>query len=66
MSNELVKYQWQDKEITLTKADIKRFIATSSNVTDQEIQDFMWLCEYKKLNPFIKEAYLLWLSLSRA
>ena len=59
MSNDLVRYQWQDKEITLTKADIKRFIATSSNVTDQEIQDFMWLCEYKKLNPFIKEAYLI-------
>jgi len=58
--NELqVKYQWQDKEIKLTKSDVKRFIATSPNVTDQEIQDFMWLCEYKKLNPFIKEAYLI-------
>lgn len=60
MSNELqVKYKWQEQELTLTKDDVKRFIATSQNVTDQEIQDFMWLCEYKKLNPFIKEAYLI-------
>ena len=59
MSNDLVKYKWQEQELTLTKNDVKRFIATSQNVTDQEIQDFMWLCEYKKLNPFIKEAYLI-------
>ena len=60
MSNELqVKYKWQEQELTLTKSDVKRFIATSPNVTDQEIQDFMWLCQYKNLNPFIKEAYLI-------
>lgn len=60
MTTELsVTYKWQNKELTLTKSDVKRFISTSPNVTDEEIQDFMWLCEYKGLNPFIKEAYLI-------
>jgi len=60
MSTELmVKYRWEDQELTLTKNDVKSFISTSPNVTDKEIQDFMWLCEYRGLNPFIKEAYLI-------
>ena len=60
MSNELmVKYKWQGQDLTLTKSDVKNFIATSKNVTDEEIKDFMWLCEFRGLNPFIKEAYLI-------
>lgn len=60
MSNELsIKYKWQDQELTLTKSDVKDFISTSPNVTDKEIKNFMWLCEYRGLNPFIKEAYLI-------
>ena len=59
MSNELVKYQWQDKEITLTKSDVRNLISTDPSVTDKEIQLFMELCRYQNLNPFVREAYLI-------
>jgi len=59
MSNELVKYNWQDKEITLTKSDVRNLISTDPSVTDKEIQLFMQLCRYQSLNPFVREAYLI-------
>ena len=59
MSNDLVKYKWQDQELTLTKSDIRNLISTDPNVTDKEIHLFMELCRYQKLNPFVREAYLI-------
>ncbi len=57
--NKVVKYKWQEKDMTLTFEDVKNLIATAPNVTDKEIILFMKLCQYRGLNPFIKEAYLI-------
>ena len=60
MSNELmVKYKWQDKDIILTKSDVRNLISTDPSVTDKEIALFMQLCKYQSLNPFTREAYLI-------
>jgi phage recombination protein Bet len=59
MSNDLVKYKWQDTELTLTKSDVRNLISTDPNVTDKEIHLFMELCRYQSLNPFVREAYLI-------
>jgi len=57
--NGIVKYKWHDTEISLSKSDVKNHIATSPNVTDKEVDDFMDLCKYRGLNPYLKEAYLI-------
>lgn len=60
MSNELtIKYRWQGKEIQLSRSIVRNRIATSKNVTDEEIDEYMDLCVYRELNPFLKEAYLI-------
>ena len=58
MSN-AIKYVWQGQELEISPEIVRRFISTSSNVNEQEIKDFMDLCIYQHLNPFIKEAYLI-------
>lgn len=47
--------------IQLTPNTVKRYLVSgdASKVTDQEILMFMKLCEYQRLNPFIREAYLI-------
>jgi len=57
--NEIVKYQWQDTTIELTKEDVRNLISTSKDVTDKEVMLFLQLCKYQKLNPFVREAYLI-------
>jgi len=59
MSTDIVKYKWQDKEIKLSRSIVRNRIATSKNVTDEEIDEYMDLCVYRQLNPFLKEAYLI-------
>lgn len=41
----------------LTNDNVRRYICPTAN--DQEIFTFLKLCEHRKLNPFIKEAYLV-------
>jgi len=59
MKNELVTYQWNKENITLTPDDVKKYISTDEKVTDKEVFMFMKLCQAQKLNPFVKEAYLI-------
>lgn len=62
MSKELmVKYETNDQEITLTQSDVKNFLVTgdADKVTDKEFKLFMELCKAQKLNPFLREAYLI-------
>jgi len=60
MVNELtIKYKWQDKDIILTKSDVRNLISTDPKVTDKEIALFMKLCKYQSLNPFVREVYLV-------
>lgn len=47
-------------EIRLSIATIKQYLVNGQgNVTDQEAMMFLGLCEGQRLNPFIKEAYLI-------
>ena len=62
MSKELmVKYETNGQEITLTQSDVKNFLVTgdADKVTDKEFKLFMELCKAQKLNPFLREAYLI-------
>lgn len=62
MSQELmVKYETNGQEITLTQSDVKNFLVTgdADKVTDKEFKLFMELCKAQKLNPFLREAYLI-------
>lgn len=60
MSSELVKYTTeQGTEIRLTDSFIRDFISTSPNVTDKEVLAFALLCKAHRLDPTIKEAYLI-------
>lgn len=44
----------------LTADTVKNYLVSGNgNVTDQEILMFMELCKVQKLNPFIREAYLI-------
>lgn len=62
MSQELmVKYETNGQEITLTQNDVKNFLVTgdADKVTDKEFKLFLELCKAQKLNPFLREAYLI-------
>lgn len=57
---ELAKYTADSgNEIVLTADIVRDVIATSPNVTDKEVYNFVALCKAHKLDPFIKEAYLI-------
>lgn len=49
--------QIQCADEDLTKDNVRKYLCPTA--TDQEIFTFLKLCEYRKLNPFIKEAYLV-------
>ena len=60
MDNGVVKYNTDAGEIELSPATIKKYLVSGNgNVTDQEIIMFLNLCRYQKLNPFLREAYLI-------
>lgn len=47
-------------EIKLSNATVKNYLVNgNASVTDQEAMMFIALCKGQKLNPFIKEAYLI-------
>lgn len=47
------------QEIKLTGSDIVEYISTDSSVTEKEVVQFLNMCKYLKLNPFLKEIYLI-------
>lgn len=57
----MVKYETNGQEITLTQSDVKNFLVTgdADKVTDKEFKLFLELCKAQKLNPFLREAYLI-------
>lgn len=58
----LVVYETNDgQKIQLSPAIVKRYLVSgdADRVTDQEVMMFLALCKYQKLNPFIREAYLI-------
>ncbi|MCB2351958.1 phage recombination protein Bet, partial [Clostridium estertheticum] len=55
-----IVYTVGEEEVRLTANIVKTFIARGNKtVTDKELVIFMNLCKYRKLNPFLNEAYLV-------
>lgn len=62
LNNELVvKYDIDGHEIKLTQNSVQEYIVGNENgkITLQEFKFFTELCKVRKLNPFLKEAYLI-------
>lgn len=67
MSNEneekqkmMVKYEIDGQEIKLTPSIVQKYIVgTDIPITKQEFKLFTELCKVRKLNPFLREAYLI-------
>ena len=58
--NKVVTYQVNGQEVKLSPQIIKNYLVSGSgNVSDQEVVMFLNLCRYQKLNPFLREAYLI-------
>lgn len=56
----VVRYETDKGEIELSPSIVRQYLVNGNgNVTDQEVKMFVELCRYQKLNPFIKEAYLI-------
>lgn len=48
------------QKVTLNGKIVRQFLTKGNgNVTDQEIVQFISLCKYQQLNPFLNEAYLV-------
>ena len=61
-SNKVVVYQdISGNEVKLSPAIIKNYLVSGDpeKVTNQEVAMFLNLCRYQKLNPFLREAYLI-------
>ena len=55
-----IKYDSNGTEVTLSPAIIKKYLVNGQgNVTDQEVVMFLNLCKAQRLNPFLREAYLI-------
>lgn len=67
MSNEIIKkeekqitYQVAGEDVKLSEGIVKQFLTRGNvSITQQEAVNFIQLCKYRKLNPFLNEAYLV-------
>ena len=61
MNNELVvSYKVDDQEIKLTPKIVQDYlVGTTAQITMPEFKLFTELCKVRKLNPFLREAYLI-------
>ena len=59
MTMELARYEADGQEIAITDDDVRYVLAANQNVTNEEMKLFIELCVAHKLNPFIKEAYIV-------
>ena len=56
----MVKYEVDGQEIKLTPSIVQEYIVgTDAKITMQEFKLFTELCKVRKLNPFLREAYLI-------
>jgi len=54
-------YEINGEKIKLSPVIVKKYLVSgdASKVSDQEVMMFIKLCQYQKLNPFLREAYLI-------
>ena len=56
----VVKFEVEGQEIKLSKKIVQEYIVGSDvPITNQEFKLFTELCKVRKLNPFLREAYLI-------
>ena len=55
----VVKYKVGDEEITLTPKIVQEYLTNGVQITLPEFKMFTELCKARKLNPFLKEAYVI-------
>lgn len=56
----MVSYEIDGQQIKLTPAIVQEYlVGTSAQITMQEFKLFTELCKVRKLNPFLREAYLI-------
>ena len=56
----VVKFEVNGQQVKLTLDTVKRYLVQGQgNVTDQEAAMFMSLCKFQRINPFLREAYLI-------
>ncbi len=56
----VVRIPTETGELTLTPMIVRKYLVNGNGVvTDQEIAMFLGLCKYQRLNPFLREAYLI-------
>jgi len=60
-STALTQYMTDHGQVELSRDLVKRYLVSgdASKVTDQEVTLFIELCKYQRLNPFLREAYLI-------
>lgn len=62
MNNELVVYEVNGEKVELSKNVVYSqllSIDAQQTITEQELSNFIDICRYQKLNPFLREAYLV-------
>jgi len=61
MSGELVEYKTNKGVVKLSKKDVLDYLVSGRKeyVTDVEVMAFMNMCYYQKLNPWLREAYII-------
>jgi len=57
--NQVISYETDTGVINLTEKLIISCIGKGKDFTQQEIYNFMMLCQHRKLNPFLGEAHLI-------
>ncbi len=58
--NGIIKYDTHQGEVKLSPAIIQKYLVHGQGkLSQQEIMMFLALCKYQKLNPFLREAYLI-------
>lgn len=56
----LTEYECGGQMVKISPAMIRKYLVNGNGaVTDQEVMMFLSLCKFQKLNPFLKEAYLI-------
>lgn len=56
----IIKYETEHGEVQLSANIVRQFLVSGQgNVTTEEITMFVKLCQFQKLNPFLREAYLI-------
>lgn len=60
MSNDVVvKFNAGDEEVKLSRKIVQEYLTNGAPVTMPEFKMFTELCRTRKLNPFLKEAYII-------